>query len=130
MQQREQCVIPAQHSGGGVQVPPRGVRRWPVGVNTRKTGSTLRRLITMSSEEDRDMATGNMHRKFREVWTCSYSAPHCKRCTSYDNSVCLSICLSVCPSVSPSVTRRYCVETTARSTVQFALSDIKMSLVL
>jgi len=34
-----------------------------------------------------------------------YSAPqcsHCKRCTSYSNSVCLSVCLSVCPSVRPS----------------------------
>jgi len=50
-----------------------------------------------------------------------YSAPqcwHCKRCTSYGNSVCLS--------VYPSVTRRHCVKTTARSTVQFALSDSKM----
>jgi len=31
-----------------------------------------------------------------------YSAPqcsHCKRCTSYVNSVCLPACLSVCPSV-------------------------------
>jgi len=51
---------------------------------------------------------------------------HCKRCTSYSNSVCLSVCLSVCPSV----TRRYCVKTTARSTVQFALLDSKMCLVL
>ena len=34
------------------------------------------------------------------------------------------------PSVCPSVTRRYCVKTTARSTVQFALSDSKMCLVL
>ena len=34
-------------------------------------------------------------------------------------SVCLSVCLSVCPSV----TRRYCVKTTARSTVQFAPLD-------
>ena len=32
-------------------------------------------------------------------------------------------------SVRPSVTRRYCVKTTARSTVQFALSDSKMCLV-
>jgi len=32
-----------------------------------------------------------------------YSAPLCKRCTSYGNSVCLSVC--------PSVTRRYCVKT-------------------
>ena len=50
-----------------------------------------------------------------------YSAPqcsHCKRCTSYGNSV------------RPSVTRRYCVKTTACSTVQFALSDSKMCLVL
>jgi len=54
-----------------------------------------------------------------------YSAPqcsHCKRRTSYDTSVRLSVC--------PSVTRRYCVETTARSTVQFALSHSKMCLVL
>ena len=35
-----------------------------------------------------------------------------------------TVCLSVCPSV----TRRYCVKTTARSTVQFALSDSKMCL--
>ena len=51
---------------------------------------------------------------------------HCKRCISYSNSV----CLSVRPSVRLSVTRRYCVKTTARSTVQFALSDSKMCLVL
>ena len=54
-----------------------------------------------------------------------YSAPqcsHCKRCTSYDNSV--------RPSVRLSVTRRYCVKTTARSTVQFALSDSKICLAL
>jgi len=54
-----------------------------------------------------------------------YSAPqssHCKRCTSYGNSVCLS--------VRPSDTRQYCVKTTTRSTVQFALSDSKMCLVL
>jgi len=52
-----------------------------------------------------------------------YSAPqcwHCKRCTSYGISV----------RLSPSVARRYCDKTTARSTVQFALPDSKMSLVL
>ena len=38
-------------------------------------------------------------------------------------SVRLPVCLL-------SVTRRYCVKTTARSTVQFALSDSKMCLVL
>ena len=37
---------------------------------------------------------------------------------------------SVRLSVRPSVKRRYCVKTTARSTVQFALSDSKMCLVL
>jgi len=42
------------------------------------------------------------------------------------NFVRLSVRLSVCLSV----TRRYCVKTTARSTVQFALSDSKMCLVL
>jgi len=38
--------------------------------------------------------------------------------------------LSVCLSARLSVTRRYCVKTTARSTVQFALLDSKMCLVL
>jgi len=37
---------------------------------------------------------------------------------------------SVSPSVCLSVTRRYCVKTTARSMVQFALLDRKMCLVL
>ena len=58
-----------------------------------------------------------------------YSTPqcsHCKHCTSYGNSVCLSVHLSVCPSV----TRRYCVKTTARSTAQFAPLDSKICLVL
>jgi len=41
-----------------------------------------------------------------------------------------SVCLSVRLSVRLSVTRRYCVKTTARSTLQFALSDSKMCLVL
>jgi len=37
-----------------------------------------------------------------------------------------SVRLSVCPPI----TRRYCVKTTARSTMQFVLSDSKMCLVL
>jgi len=41
-----------------------------------------------------------------------------------------SVCPSVRLSVRPSVTRRYCVKTTARSTVQFAPLDSKMCLVL
>jgi len=59
------------------------------------------------------------------IWAYFYSAPqcsHCKRCTSYGNSVRLSVRLSVI--------RRCCVKTTARSTVQFALSNSKMCLVL
>jgi len=67
-------------------------------------------------------------------WFGFYSTPqcsHCKRCTSYGNSICLSVCLSAFrPSVRLSVTRRYCVKTTARTRVQFALSDSKMPLVL
>jgi len=41
-----------------------------------------------------------------------------------------SVCPPVCPYVRPSATRRYSVKTTARSTVQFALSDSKMCIVL
>jgi len=40
------------------------------------------------------------------IVTGFYSAPqcsHCKRCTSYSNSVRLSVCPSIRPSVSPSV---------------------------
>ena len=55
-------------------------------------------------------------RSFLQRAACS----HCKRCTGYGNSVSLSVRLS----------HRYCVKMTARSTVQFALSDSKMCLVL
>ena len=62
-------------------------------------------------------------------WPCSktvfYSAPqcsHCKRCTLYGNSVCLSVRLSVC--YTPVLCQN------DGSTVQFALSDSKMCLVL
>ena len=51
---------------------------------------------------------------------------HCKRCNRYDNSV----RPSVRPPVCLSATRRYCVKTTARSSVQFAPLDSKMCLVL
>ena len=61
-------------------------------------------------------------RPFLQRAQCS----HCKRCISYGNSV----RPSVCPSVHPSVTRRYCVKTTARSTMQFSPLDSKMCLVL
>jgi len=41
--------------------------------------------------------------------SCFYSEPqcsHCKRCTSYSNSVRLSVCLSVCPSHTGIVSKR------------------------
>jgi len=41
-----------------------------------------------------------------------------------------SVRLSVCPSVCHMPVAQYCVKTTARSTVQFALLDGKMCLVL
>jgi len=62
------------------------------------------------------------HSSFLQRAQCS----HCKRCTSYSNSV----RPSVCPSVCLSVTLRYCVKTTARSTMQFSPLDSKMCLVL
>ena len=43
--------------------------------------------------------------------------------------IAIAVLATAIPSVCPSVTRRYCVETTARSTVQFTLSDSKMCLV-
>ena len=49
------------------------------------------------------------------------SSARCKRCISYSYSV----HPSVRPSVCLSVTRRYCVKTTVRSTVQFAPLDSK-----
>jgi len=53
------------------------------------------------------------------------------RCNARIASAVLATAIpSVCLSVRLSVTRRYCVNTTARSTVQFALSDSKMCLVL
>jgi len=89
---------------------------------------TLRRNSSEITRNDNDGMYTVVHKKcgntiaiitdsfdwFLQRAQCS----HCKRCISYSNSVCLS------------VTRRYCVKTTARSTVQFALLDSKMCLVL
>ena len=78
-----------------------------------------KRSVLCHSTKDPD----NAHFGYIYIYSCSfYSAPHCKRCTSYGNSV--------RPSVCPSVTRRYCVKTTVRSTVQFALLNSKICLVL
>jgi len=56
-----------------------------------------------------------------------YSEPQCSRCNASIASAVLAIAI---PSVCPSVTRPYCVKRTACSTVQFALLDSKMCLVL
>ena len=53
-------------------------------------------------------------------WLSSYimlQCSHCKRCTSY--------CNSVRPSIRPSVTRQYCVKSTACSTVQNVSSFVE-----
>ena len=50
--------------------------------------------------------------------------------TARRNRIASAVLATSIPSVCLSVTRRYCVTTTARSTVQFALSDSKMCLVL
>jgi len=74
--------------------------------------------------------------KFLADVYCSKTVAHLRCCwvlvfTARRNariaSAVLAIAIpSVCRSVCLSVTRRYCVKTTARSKVQFALSDGKM----
>jgi len=46
------------------------------------------------------------------------------------NCIASAVLATAIPSVCPSVTRRYCVKTTAHSTMQFAPLDSKMCLVL
>ena len=59
-----------------------------------------------------------------------YSARNARIASAVLATAIPSVCLTVCPSVCPSVTRRYCVKTTARSTMQFSPLDSKMCLVL
>jgi len=70
--------------------------------------------------------------KFVRQWQIVFTARRNARIASAVLIVAIPfICLpSVCLSVCPYVTCRYCVKTTARSTMQFALSDSKMCLVL
>jgi len=49
---------------------------------------------------------------------------------SVRNCIASAVLATAIPSVCPSVTRRYCVKTTARSTMQFSPLDSKMCLVL
>jgi len=81
---------------------------------------TFQHRIRQQTEVD-DMQFGLM--KGKETTDAIFTARRndCKRCTSYGNSVRLS--------VRPSVTRWYCIKTTARSMVHFALSDSTMCLV-
>jgi len=86
------------------------------GVGNNDVGAMLKQVVNISHAFAR---WRHCHAVYSAPqWQCS----HCKRYTSYSNSVRLSVCLSV--------TRRYCLKTTARSMVQFALSDSKMCLVL
>jgi len=50
--------------------------------------------------------------------------------SAHNARIASAVLATAIPSVCPSVTRRYCVKTTARSMVQFALLDSKMCLVL
>ena len=59
-----------------------------------------------------------------------YSARNARIASAVLATAIPSVYPSVRPSVRLSVTRRYCVKTTARSTVQFASLDSKMCLVL
>ena len=61
---------------------------------------------------------------------CFYSARNARIATAVLATAIPSVRPSVRLSVCLSVARRYCVKTTARSMVQFALLDSKMRLVL
>ena len=65
-----------------------------------------------------------------ELLLSFYSARNARIASAVLATAIPSVRLSVCLSVCLSVTRRYCVKTTARSTVQFAPLDSKMCLVL
>ena len=67
--------------------------------------------------------TGNEGERLQPVFTA-------RRNARIASAVLATVIPSVCPSVRLSVTRRYCTKTTARSTVQFALLDSKICLVL
>jgi len=59
-----------------------------------------------------------------------YSARNARIASAVLATAIPSVRLSVRLSVRPSVTRRYCVKTTARSTMLFSPLDSKMCLVL
>jgi len=66
-----------------------------------------------------------------KTWRKSLSATILSVFTARRNAgIASTVLATAIPSVCPSVTRRFCVKTTARNTVQFALTDSKMCLVL
>jgi len=67
--------------------------------------------------------TGNEGERLQPVFTA-------RRNARIASAVLATVIPSVCPSVRLSVTRRYCTKTTARSRVQFVLSNSKMCLVV
>jgi len=72
---------------------------------------------------------------FFETQYCIHGGPKCRHTifTARRNARIASAVLAIQQfrlSVRLSVTRRYCVKTTARKTVQFALLDSKMCVVL
>jgi len=71
------------------------------------------------------VSVGNQH-----AWTLNFVYWQIFFTARRNADIAIAVLAAAIPSVCPSVTRRYCVKTTAHSTVQFALSDNKMCLVL
>ena len=74
--------------------------------------------------------TQTARRPLKGPKTPFYSARNTRIASAVLATAIPSVRLSVCLSVYLSVTHRYCVKTTARSTVQFAPLDSKICLVL
>ena len=80
---------------------------------------------------ERSLETRDGHTVFgQNSWVAQFlqraQCSHCKR----NARIASAVIATAIPSVRLSVTRRYCVKTTARTTVQFAPLDSKMYLVL
>ena len=122
--------VTVRHSSNGRQPNWRGARNTFKELSQRAPPVFGRATIRLGISPHSSLTTVAAEVCFRSfkslVQMYFYSAPqcsHCKRCTSYSNSIRLSVRLSVCLSHAG-------IKTTARSTVQFALLDSKMCLVL
>ena len=87
------------------------------------------RTFQLSDDEEETKRVVRSSRDKRSV-SSFYSTRNASIASAVLATAIQSVRLSVCLSVRPSVTRRYCVKTTARSTVQFAPLDSKICLVL